>query len=78
MPNSVTKQLRRMGWSDEAIARAKIDGKPVNQADKPKRGPAQLTFTAVGVPIAQHANATESSAKAKPHMCRTTRGRKTP
>ena len=32
MANSVTEQLRRMGWCDEMIGRAMIDGKPVSEA----------------------------------------------
>lgn len=32
MPNSVTNQLRRMGWSPDVIASATVNGKPLTEA----------------------------------------------
>ena len=49
MANSVTEQLRRMGWSDETIARATIDGKPIAEAQTTTRG--TIRFTIPGLPI---------------------------
>jgi hypothetical protein len=45
MRNIVTNQLRRMGWSDEMIGRAKIDGKPASMACQPRAGLAISSMT---------------------------------
>jgi Holliday junction resolvase RusA-like endonuclease len=53
MPNSVTNQLRRMGWSEEAIARATIDGKPATKAQPTPRRimGGTIRFTIPATPI---------------------------
>jgi len=53
MGNSVTEQLRRMGWSEEMIARARINGKPVAATCRPGAALRSITFSVLGEPVAR-------------------------
>ena len=53
MANSVTEQLRRMGWCDATIARATIDGQPAAGSCRPRAGLRQVAFAVLGEPVAR-------------------------